>query len=627
MKMHTHHLKLIHALLVLALLLHVSPAFAQTPTAAPNAPTVRAAIVTPAPQPAPGATEFSQEERAQVLSGYTVGQCSNIDRETLRNEIQAAALAVEGGSTGRLDIDAMVDRNWRDLDVDAVVDAEVARAVATLQQDESYWNRLLSGWSAAKAEEFAQRVALDAFTSDAFAARINELAAAIGGEIARQVNANLAGAASTAFLCLRDYVGSAYSEPLFAAFSENVTLAVTGPTTLTDTLPIDIGIVDTHGGLITGAGIIVVTQVGARVAARISEKLAQRVAGKIIGRVLGRAGSTFVPVAGWVVGIALIVWDLVEGGKGALPQIQEALTSEDAKVRIRTEVADAVRAGLPEEAAIASLETAVSMLEEWDRFCTDYANVCTLAEDKTTFRALLGSLPLGELGGLEKLADVFLNNLGRVALDQALETGDFDKLLVLQEPGRAILTDTGSVAGTLAWADVAGADLAQVAGIGIHRFAALDEMTRDRLDKLLAWNDGVAVRKFLLLDDPVREVLWPLGGETLRTLVTQVDDAQLNRFGYGLAHWAAADQQRIAGDFVAGARTLAEVEAGPTPAPTFGPPTATASPQPTGSPTAAPSVVLPPQTPDTLSITLLGVLVVVLALFAAYLIWRRGRSR
>ena len=629
MKRLLRHQKLIHALIVLALLLHASPAFAQTPAPTPIAPTVRTATATPVPQSAPSATAVSPQARASVDSGYTVGQCSNINRETLRNEIQAAALAVEGSSTGRLDIDAMVDRNWRDLDVDAVVDAEVARAVATLQQDESYWNRLLSGWSASKAEEFAQRVALDAFTSDAFAARINELAAAIGVEIARQVNANLAGAASTAFLCLRDYVGSAYSEPLFAAFSENVTLAVTGPTTLTDTLPIDIGIVDTHGGLITGAGIIVVTQVGARVATRISEKLAERVAGKIIGRVLGRAGSTFVPVAGWVVGIALIVWDLVEGGKGALPQIQEALTSEDAKVRIRTEVADAVRAGLPEEAAIASLETAVSMLEEWDRFCTDYANVCTLAEDKATFRSLLGSLPLGELDDLERLADVFLNNLGRVALDQALETGTFDELLMLQEPGRAILTDTGSVDRTLAWAAVAGSDLPQVAGIGIHRFAAPDEVTRNRLDKLLAWNDGVAVRKFLLLDAPVRDVLWPLGGQTLFTLVSQVDDAQLNRFGYGLARWATADHQRIAGDFVAGARTLAEVEAGPTPAPTFGPPTATASPQPTGRPTTTPPGA-PPTNPldsDTQRITLLGVLVVLLALLSAILIWRRGRGR
>ncbi len=154
-------------------------------------------------------------------------------------------------------------------------------------------------------------------------------------------------------------------------------------------------------------------------------------------------------------------------------------------------------------------------------------------------------------------------------------------------------------------------------------------MTRNRLDKLLAWNDGVAVRKFLLLDAPVRDVLWPLGGQTLFTLVSQVDDAQLNRFGYGLARWATADHQRIAGDFVAGARTLAEVESGPTPAPTFGPPTATASPQPTGSPTTTPPGA-PPTNPldsDTQRITLLGVLVVLLALLSAILIWRRGRGR
>ncbi len=637
-QLHNRHLALVQVAVVIALLLNHLPAHAQTP--APLSPTVPASMIDPLPRAA--------EMDLPSASRYTVGQCTDADRDTLRSEIQSAALAVIDDSTGTLDIDALVERKWRELNVDAVVDAEVARAVEQVAAEEGYWSRLLSGWSAGRAEEFAQRISQDAFTSEVFTSTIGALSAAIGDEIARQINAELAAAASTAFLCLRDYVGSTYSNALFGAFQESVRASVASTGTVTfDPDDVNIGIVDTHGGLITGAGIIVVTEVGTRVAARISEKLAERVAGKIIGRVLGRAGSTFIPVAGWVVGIALIVWDLVEGGKGALPQIEEALTSEDVKTRIRSEVADAVRAGLPEEASITSLETAVSMIEEWDRFCGRYPSVCTLAAENASFRALLSELPLGDLERLQMLEDVFLDSLGRGALDQALETGDFDKLLALPPAAGTILADTASVETTLAWADVANDDLAQVAAIGIHRFTQPAEMTRDRLDKLLAWNDGVAARRFLLLDASAREILWPLGGQTLFTVVSLLEEAQIESLAAGLALWPAADRQRIAGDFIAGARTLAEVTAGPTPAPTFAlqpsaepstpPPAATGSEAGTTDATGSPDAPLtptatgtsqPPPGPfgntDPATLGLLGALVLLLAIVAALLLWRRA---
>ena len=37
----------------------------------------------------------------------------------------------------------------------------------------------------------------------------------------------------------------------------------------------------------------------------------------------------WIPIAGWVIGGGLLIWDLVEGGHGALPQIAAALTSPE----------------------------------------------------------------------------------------------------------------------------------------------------------------------------------------------------------------------------------------------------------------------------------------------------------
>ena len=47
-----------------------------------------------------------------------------------------------------------------------------------------------------------------------------------------------------------------------------------------------------------------------------------------------------------MIGAGLIVWDLVEGAQGALPQIQETLQSDEIKAEVRAEIATAIDAGL-----------------------------------------------------------------------------------------------------------------------------------------------------------------------------------------------------------------------------------------------------------------------------------------
>ncbi|MFO7633332.1 MAG: hypothetical protein R6W76_12365, partial [Caldilinea sp.] len=297
------------------------------------------------------AAPASAEPFAQTEAGkqYTVGDCSRIDRSQLRSEIEAHVLTVLQNEAAPLEVDAIVERAWVELEMDAAIDAEVTRAVDGVRNSEDYLNRLLSGWWGEKAEEYAERVANDAFGSPGFRAKLEELSAAIGVEAARQIEAQFAQAASVALLCLQTYVGEQYSETFFTLFAKQVqqetqTLALNplvAPTgsTLTD-----------HRLALAGVGTIVATQLVYRLSQRLGEKLAQRVAGRVVGRILGRAGSSFIPIAGWVVGIGMIVYDLWEGGEGALPQIQEGLQSAEVKLRIRQEIADAVRDDLPEQA-------------------------------------------------------------------------------------------------------------------------------------------------------------------------------------------------------------------------------------------------------------------------------------
>ena len=96
-------------------------------------------------------------------SDYTFGDCSTVDQERLRTEIEQVAHEVLTGDSAKIDIDAIVMRQWVGLRVDDSIDQEVQRAIDKVYVNEGYWSRLWSGWSAQKAEEFATQIANDAF--------------------------------------------------------------------------------------------------------------------------------------------------------------------------------------------------------------------------------------------------------------------------------------------------------------------------------------------------------------------------------------------------------------------------------------------------------------------------------
>lgn len=489
------------------------PASAASPAPRAQEPIVTVtAPVSPVGTPAPAAAPPST---------FTVGDCSRLDRSTLRPQIEQAALAVLTEQQGALDIEALVERKWVELGVDAMINAEVARAVAALADQETYWQRFLSGWSAEQAEEFAERIAQDAFTSTAFHAKIAELSDAVAAEIARAVDAEFTRAASAALLCLQEYVGAHYSTTLLQAFERSVSQSVAGADFSLDPASLDLSVLGSHGTGAVGVSIIVATEVARRVSAKISQKIAQRIAGKVVGRVAGRAGSSLLPVIGWVVGLGLIAYDLYEGGKGALPQIQESLTSEEVKTRLRGEVVAAVREGIPQESSIAALEIAVTLVEQWDAFCTQNEEVCGLAGENASYRSLLDSLPLNRVAHLASLTGAIAESLGRAALDQAVESGRLDELVNLPPAATRILTATGSISATLAWGELAGPNLDQLIAFRVYEAADPAEFGATQMATLLAVNDAGAVQALLALGPGETAALLALPADTLRLLAAR----------------------------------------------------------------------------------------------------------
>ncbi|MBU6350316.1 MAG: hypothetical protein KGS73_09210 [Chloroflexi bacterium] len=517
---------------------------------------------------------------------YTVGDCNRVEQEQLRDELEAHVLAVLEEPGEALEIEALVEQAWQKVGMDAAIDGEVARAVAALSQSEEYLNRLLSSWWAEKAEEYATRIADDAFTSEGFRAKMDELAAAVGAAVAAQAQSRFSRAASVALLCLQSYVGERYSATFFALFAEQVRQETQDLDLAALNRP-EVSILAEHQGTLAGVSTILVTQLISRLSQKLGEKLAQRVAGRVVGRILGRAGSSLIPIAGWVVGIGLIVYDLWEGGQGALPQIQEGLQSDEVKEKLRQEVVVAVRDDLPDQAALIALESAVSLTEQWQGFCDRYDYVCLVAEESEPFRRLLQEVALDELESVTALVNFYMSQLGRAELDRALAEGSFGLLLTMPAASLVVLQETGSTADTLAWAVLAGDGLGRVAEWGLHRWVKPDELSSEQFAALVALDDPAGVQKLLALSSPKRRVLLALPGSTLGELVAEQEESDLDWFaGYLLlpdlqpGKSAAAVGAEIAAEVVDGRLTVAELRS---PAPSA----AVQSPLPTATEVAA----------------------------------------
>lgn len=431
--------------------------------------------------------------------GYTYEECSDIDVNSLRTEIDALAMTVLTEGAAGIDIPAIVDQQWRDLNMDAIVDGVVAEAVARVQRDEAYWDRFLSGWSVEKAREFATVVADDAFGSEEFEVALERLSVAVASELTDELITMSARSASTALLCMQAYVGEQYSETLFALFEEEISAGVAGAELSGDD-ELDISALGVHNKALTGVSVIIVSQLVRRIGLKLSRELGERVAGRIVGRVLGRLGSSLIPLAGWIIGAGLIAWDIWDGSKGALPQIEQSLTGEDVKAAVRAEISDSISESLNEEMEDIAGAIAAGLVDEWRNFCSRHPYLCSLPEQSETFKLVLDATPLDELDKLSGLVDLYMQTLGENVLAEALDSGAFEKLL--EEPAATyeIFTATGSPDEAQAWADLAGDEIGRVVALKLYELTTPAAMTPARVTDLLAMTERDAIITLVQLE-------------------------------------------------------------------------------------------------------------------------------
>ena len=456
---------------------------------------------------------------------YTFQECEQIEDARLRDELNAITQSVFKAEQNSLRVAEIVDRKWVDLDVDATVDVAVDSAIERVRGEEDYWNRVLSGWSVEQAEELTTKVANYAFGSQVFRDTVDQLSKEIADDLADEIGVMTAKSASSALLCVQEFIGNTFSQTMISILDEQIKAGIdeTAFGSGVDTNFTDI--LETRMGSLAGVGIIIGTQI----AKRLAQKVAQNIAGKVVVRILGRVATSVIPLAGWIIGAGLILWDLIESGEGALPQIRESLQGPDVKAEIRAQIAEAVDAEMQATLPELARSVANDVFSEWQDLRLKFPRVLYLARTNSRFQTLLNNSTAAQVDKLAELVALADEKLEPEQLARTIDMGQFERIFSLPQSAFDILQVGGDPDLVIAWADMAGEAIVQVVETELYRIASPSEF-RDRktLERVLALQDPAAIQKLMGLNQVDQDLLLGLPTEQTRSVLMDLSTEDLS---------------------------------------------------------------------------------------------------
>ena len=450
-------------------------------------------------------------------------RCLTLDEATLRRELRGVSRGFFDAELGAVDLPRMVENKWLELGMAKLLETEVGHAIDGTRGETVGWRRLTATLFPAQATELAERIANRTFSSEAFRTRLETLAGEVAADFTGTFTSVTARSASSATGCIQTYLGSAYGDAVSLAFEAEVQaqLEATGMDALTgDVRP------ESVVGLRSGVGVATIAggYVARAVVQRLGVQLSRRIAGNITARILGRAGSSVIPVVGWLVGGGLIAWDVINGVvRGPFPAIERQLSGEETQRQIQQEIVASLQEDLPEVSAELSAGIADELFVQWQRFTQSFAGVLELSARDAAFRQTLNGVP--EIN-LYRLAEV-VRAVPEASVLTAARTDDLRRVVELPDHALEILETSSSIPVTLAWADLAGTQLADVADFEVYRYKDPEAFSQRTLARLLDTDNAGTVARVAALPAEPMTTLLALPKASLNALADEFSTGEL----------------------------------------------------------------------------------------------------
>ena len=453
---------------------------------------------------------------ADPISRADYEACQAKDDNALRAAIVTIATDAITNGTKSIDYKVLVADQWRQRNLDQIIDTRVDIAIAEVTNETSWSDRLQSLANSEKSQQLATMVAERVYRSDAVKAGIEDLASGVAKEVGKTIEFASSDATGPLLDCLKAYVGPRYGGAVADALAGDASKGVVvDPNKASGGVSAGSVLKESTGGL-TGATFLIVR--------RQLANLAERVGQRIVGSVLSRLVSV---VAGGV-GLVLIAKDLWDFRNGVLPIIATEMKAPATKDKVRDELASTLNEQMNDHVKEIAEAAADQVIQVWQTFRRAHALVLRIADENGEFRKFLDGVKPDALPRLDEVVSILVASEGEASILRRLQDGSLNNAVhLMPEQGLEIARDLKSIQAGLDWTALAGDQLGSVLKYELHKRIAPKDLTRASLDRILALNDRTAIIRIASVPPEARDMLFTLGPSDLNGLLRSLSEDEL----------------------------------------------------------------------------------------------------
>jgi hypothetical protein len=461
--------------------------------------------------------QFSQlTASAEPITRADYEACQAKDDDALKAAVVTIATEAITNGTKSIDYSALVASQWRQRNLDQIIDSRVDIAIAEVTSETSWSERLQSLAYSEQSQKLATMVADRVYRSDTVKAGMEDLAAGVAKEVGKTIEFASADATGPLLDCLKAYVGPRYGGAVASALAGDASKGViVDPSKGSGDASVGSMLKDSGGGL-AGATILIVR----RQLANLAERIGQRLVGSVLSRLVS-------VVAGGV-GLVLIAKDLWDFRNGVLPIIAQEMKAPATKDKVREELASTLKEQMNEHVKEIAQAAADQVVAVWQSFRRAHALVLQISDQNGAFKAFLDGVKPEALPRLDEVVSILVTSEGEGSILKRLQDGSLNAAVhLMPEKGMEIARDLKSIQTGLDWSALAGDQLGGVVGYELHKRIDPKALTRAALDRILALNDRTAILKIANVPPDARDMLFTLDSDNLNNLLRSLSEDEL----------------------------------------------------------------------------------------------------
>jgi hypothetical protein len=453
---------------------------------------------------------------AEPINRADYEACQAKDDNALKAAVVAITTQAITNGTKSIDYKVLVAEQWRQRNLDQIIDNRVDIAVGEVTNETSWSERLQSLAYAEKSQQLATMVAERVYRSDAVKAGIEDLAAGVAKDVGKTIEFASSDATGSLLDCLKAYVGPRYGGAVATALAGDASKGViVDPSKGSSDASTGAMLKDSSGGL-AGATLLIVR----RQLANLAERIGQRIVGSVLSRLVS-------VVAGGV-GLVLIAKDLWDFRNGVLPIIAQEMKAPATKEKVRDELATTLNQQMNDHVKEIAQAAADQVIEVWQSFRRAHALVLRTADQSGEFRAFLDGVKPEALPRLDEVVSILVASEGEASILRRLQDGSLNTAVhLMPEKGMEIARDLQSIQAGLDWSALAGDQLGSVVEYELHKRINPKALTRASLDRILALNDRTAIIKIASVSPEARDMLFTLNSDNLNSLLRSLSEDEL----------------------------------------------------------------------------------------------------